>query len=258
MIKLESIHIEEFRGIRKLDLDFGKANYAISDPNGSGKSGVIDAIEFVLTGEIKRLTGSGTGGLTISRHGPHVDKANSPDSAFVQLCLFVPKLGKSVKITRKAKSPKTSTIEPADKDVIAALAEVADHPAITLSRRDIIRFILVEPGKRSEEIQSLLKLAELGQTRGAFNTALTRLRNTHRTKVAQVQSAQDALSLHLQVRPIIKDRVLEAVNLRRKTLDLFAITTLKSDTELDSGITDSTSTSDFTKQSALRHLKARS
>ena len=32
-------------------------------------------------------------------------------------------------------------------------------------------FILVEPTKRSEEIQTILKLDELGQTRSALNTA---------------------------------------------------------------------------------------
>ena len=43
MIKLETAHIEEVRGIRKLDIDFAKGTFAISGPNGSGKSGVIDA-----------------------------------------------------------------------------------------------------------------------------------------------------------------------------------------------------------------------
>jgi hypothetical protein len=42
VIKLESAHFEEVRGIRKLDIDFRKATFAISGPNGSGKSGVID------------------------------------------------------------------------------------------------------------------------------------------------------------------------------------------------------------------------
>jgi DNA repair exonuclease SbcCD ATPase subunit len=50
VIKLESAHIEEMRGIRKLDIDFQKGTFAIYGPNGSGKSGVIDAIEFGLTG----------------------------------------------------------------------------------------------------------------------------------------------------------------------------------------------------------------
>ena len=61
MIKLESAHIEEVRGIRKLDIGFEKGTFAISGPNGSGKSGVIDAIEFGITGQISRLTGRGTG-----------------------------------------------------------------------------------------------------------------------------------------------------------------------------------------------------
>src|SRR6267378_6318233 len=101
MIKLESVHIEEVRGIRKLDLDFRKDKFAISGPNGSGKSGVIDAIEFGLTGQIGRLTGRGTKGLSLSEHGPHVDKTKFPDAAFVELRLFLTELGKSVTITRK-------------------------------------------------------------------------------------------------------------------------------------------------------------
>jgi AAA domain len=66
MIKLESAHIEEVRGIRKLDIDFSKETFAISGPNGSGKSGVIDAIEFGLTGEMGRLAGRGTKGLSVT------------------------------------------------------------------------------------------------------------------------------------------------------------------------------------------------
>jgi hypothetical protein len=37
MIKLETSHIEEVRGIRNLDIDFQKATFVISGPNGSGK-----------------------------------------------------------------------------------------------------------------------------------------------------------------------------------------------------------------------------
>src|SRR6266542_2489106 len=98
MIRLETAHIEEMRGIRKLDLDFGKENYAISGPNGSGKSGVVDAIEFGLTGDISRLTGRGTKGLSVTEHGPHVDKTKFPDAASVELRIFIPAIGKSATI----------------------------------------------------------------------------------------------------------------------------------------------------------------
>ena len=158
MIKLESAHIEEVRGIRKLDIDFHREKFAISGPNGSGKSGVIDAIEFGLTGKIGRLTGRGTKGLSVSEHGPHVDKTKFPDAAFVTLKVFLPTLGKTATITRKVNAPSKPKIEPADADIIAVLEEVANHPEITLSRREILRFILIEPTKRSEEIQTILKL----------------------------------------------------------------------------------------------------
>src|ERR1700675_636442 len=187
MIKLESAHIEEVRGIRKLDLDFRREKFAISGPNGSGKSGVIDAIEFGLTGQIGRLTGRGTKGLSVAEHGPHVDKTKFSGAAFVELRVFLPALGKSAVITRTVSAPTKPKIVPADEDVKAALAEIADHPEITLSRREILRFILVEPTKRSEEIQTILKLDEIGQTRSAMNTAQNKLQSMHRAATAQMQ-----------------------------------------------------------------------
>jgi len=256
VIELESAHIEEVRGIRKLDIDFGKETFAISGPNGSGKSGVIDAIEFGLTGQIGRLTGRGTKGLSVAEHGPHVDKTKFPDAAFVELRVFLPEIGKSATITRKVSSPKKPKIVPADDDVKAALAEVADHPEIMLSRREILRFILVEPTKRSEEIQTILKLDEIGQTRSALNTAQNKLQTAQRTAAALVQSSRDALQLHLQIPTLRAEELLEAVNTRRKVLGLTEIAELTADTKLDTGLSAATKMPDFNKQSALRDLKA--
>jgi hypothetical protein len=256
MMKLDAIHIEEMRGIRKLDIDFQQGTFAISGPNGSGKSGVIDAIEFGLTGQIGRLTGKGTKGLSVQEHGPHVDKTKFPDAAFVELKLTLPALKKSVTIKRKVSDPKKPTITPADADVKAALAEVSDHPEIALSRREILRFILVEPAKRSEEIQSLLKLDEIGETRSALNTAQNRLQATERTAVAQVTSTREALQRHLQIATIRPEDLLEAVNTRRTLLGLPSITDLTADTKLDEGLTATATGSDFNKESALRDIKA--
>ena len=256
MIKLESAHIEELRGIRKLDIDFHKGTFAISGPNGSGKSGVIDAIEFGLTGQIGRLTGRGTKGLSVSEHGPHVDKTKFPDAAFVELKVFLPGINKSATITRKVSLPKKPKIVPDDNDVKAALAEIADHPEITLSRREILRFILVEPTKRSEEIQTILKLDEIGQTRGALNTAHNKLQAAQRTAAAQVQSSRDALQLHLQIPTLRAEDLLEAVNKRRNLLGLLEIGELTADTKPDAGLSSAGDIPYFNKQSALRDLNA--
>jgi DNA repair exonuclease SbcCD ATPase subunit len=256
MIKLDSIHIEEMRGIRKLDIDFQRGTFAISGPNGSGKSGVIDAIEFGLTGQIGRLTGRGTKGLSVQEHGPHVDKTKFPDAAFVELKLYLPGLKKSVTILRRVSDPKKPKITPADADVKAALEEVADHPEITLSRREILRFILVEPSKRSEEIQTLLKLDDIGQTRSTLKSAQNKLQQALSTALAQVDSDRQALQRHLQIATLRTEDLLGTVNIRRKLLGLSTITDLLPDTKLDEGLTATVAASDFNKETALRDIKA--
>lgn len=254
MIKLLSVHIEEVRGIRKLDLDLRGDTFAISGPNGSGKSGVIDAIEFALTGEIGRLTGRGTRGLSIAEHGPHVDKAKFPDAAFVRLQVLLPDSQKTATITRKISAPNKPAIAPQDDDVKAAFAEVAEHPELALSRREILRFILVEPTKRSEEIQAILKLDDIGQTRGALNTAHNKLQSAHRGAAAKAQSDREALQRHLQIAALRSEDVLRAVNARRSTLGLPEIPELTADTLLDAGLT--TTPAATNRCSALRDLKA--
>ena len=256
MIKLEFAHIEEVRGIRKLDIDFQKRTFAISGPNGSGKSGVIDAIEFGLTGQISRLTGRGTKGLSVSEHGPHVDKTKFPDAAFVELRVFLPGIGKSATITRKVSSPKKPKIVPNDDDVKVALAEVADHPEIALSRREILRFILVEPTKRSDEIQTVLKLDEIGQIRSALNTCQNKLETALQTAAAQVLSSRDALQLHFQISTLRAADLVEAANKRRKLIGLTEIAELTADTKLDAGLSSAAKVTEFNKQSALRDLNA--
>ena len=97
MIRIEAIHIEEFRGIRSLNLSLTGENFGICGPNGTGKSGVVDAIEFCLTGNITRLSGQGQGDLGVKRHGPHVDHRNDPDKAKVSIKAVIPSLDKQAR-----------------------------------------------------------------------------------------------------------------------------------------------------------------
>jgi DNA repair exonuclease SbcCD ATPase subunit len=54
-VKLTYLEIEGFRGVKgKLQLDFAPGFAIISGRNGSGKSTVCDAIEYALTGSIRR------------------------------------------------------------------------------------------------------------------------------------------------------------------------------------------------------------
>jgi hypothetical protein len=196
------------------------------------------------------------GSWDVAEHGPHVDRTKFPDAAFVVLKVSLPALKKTATITRKVSAPKKPKVEPNDADVLAALAEIADHPEITLSRREILRFILIEPTKRSDEIQTILKLEEIGQTRNALNTAQNRLGTTARHALTQANTNRDLLLRHLQLSALRAEDILAAVNQRRALLGLTPIEKLTADSKLDAGLSASSKPVDFNKMSALLDVAA--
>lgn len=256
MIQIESVEIRELRGIRALDIEPNRKNFLVSGPNGSGKSGVVDAIQFALTGEMSRLSGKGTGGLSVNRHGPHVDRRDDPAAAEVSLSFYIPETGESAVLTRNVKNAKKFSLEPEEPEIRAAIEEVAAHPELTLSRREIIKYIIVEPGQRSKQIQALLKLEAIGHTRGVLKTASNKLSIAARQAQDAVTNADDALRRHLDVTSLGKAEVLAAVNPRRRALGLPEIRELAADIELSAGILEGVREVGFNKASAVRDVDA--
>ena len=255
MIQIESVTIREMRGIRELTIQPNGKNFLVSGPNGSGKSGVVDAIQFALTGEMSRLSGKGTGGLSVSRHGPHVDRRDAAGSSQVSLRLTVPETGRSAVLTRIVKSVKTFRLEPNDPDIRAVIHELARHPELILSRREIIKYIIVESGQRSKEIQALLKLEELGNTRGVLKTVSNRLSIAYRKVQGAVEGADDALRRHLDLTSLSGEAILTAVNPHRHVLGLVELDEFTEDTNLSAGVLEGGRQQAFNKISALRDLE---
>lgn len=173
MIQIDEIEIVEFRGIRHLKRSLGRRSLGVAGPNGTGKSGIVDAIEFALTGNITRLGGAGTAELSVKAHAPHVDSSKNPENALVRLKAYAPALKKSFTIERSVKNSTTATLKPNDADTKAILAQLETHPEFALSRREIIKYILLPAGKRSQYVQELLRLDQLEKLR----TSLQRVAN---------------------------------------------------------------------------------
>jgi len=237
MIRIESIRIHNFRGIRELKIDLAGQNFAACGPNGTGKSGIVDAIEFALTGNISRLLGTGTGGLSVKSHGPHVDHRNNPAVAFVALDVTIPALlDKKATIIRSVKAAGTPKITPMDADVVDAFNSVALHPEFALSRREIIRYVLSEPGKRATEVQTLLRLDEIEKLR----TVLQRIANACSRTLPDLERAEsDArkkLLAALDEAQFSTKAVLDAVNSRRESLGLPRLEDLETTTSVKDGM----------------------
>lgn len=238
MVLVESLTMVEFRGIRNLTLELKKKNFAVCGPNGTGKSGVVDAIEFVLTGNIARLSGEGKGEVSIEEHAPHVDSRSNPQKALVRASIVIPSVGgKTFTIERSAKTPKMFTLSPASEEAAKVIQFLSAHPEIVLSRRELIRYVLATPGKRDEEVRALLHLDSVNDVRMAFARILKTCTRSVTAVDADLKRSRVSLLTAMDITALTLGNILAATNERRATLALPAIAELTAKTSLKDGVT---------------------
>jgi ABC-type lipoprotein export system ATPase subunit len=235
MICIDEIHIEEFRGIRSLDLTLAGENFGICGPNGTGKSGVVDAIEFCLTGNITRLSGQGQGDLSVKGHGPHVDQRNDPEKAKVSIKATIPALNKQVTITRMVKTPRKIVIEPTDEAVEQIVEELESHPEFALSRREIAKYIVTPPARRSTDVQTLLRLGHIDDLRKSLSGYANRCKREFEEAERARARAESELKTALGVSTLDREDVLNRANAQRKVLGLAELTELTPQSSFNEG-----------------------
>ena len=156
------------------------------------------------------------------------------------LDVIIPALrNKKAQIRRTVKAAKKPQIRPADKDISAAFDIVSLHPEFALSRRELIRYVLSEPGQRSKEVQTLLRLDDIEKLRGV----LQKIANACTRELPGYERAEsDAITQFLAVldtAQLTKQSVLRAVNLRRELLGLALLSDLEANTSVKDGLTTS-------------------
>ncbi len=256
MIQLLTIRIDEFRGIRELDLAPDGESFVVLGPNGSGKSGVVDAIDFALTGNVARLSGEGTGGVSLAKHGPHVHRRDDPAAAKVTLTIRHAVSGQTATLSRCVKTPASLALDPETPELVEAVEWAALHPELTLSRREVIKYVNAEPGKRAQEVQALLKLERIDETRRLLRSALSKISAELKASGTSVGNAEDAVRRHLDLTELLSEQMRGAVNAHRGTLGLDLLEAVSPDTKLAEGVQGAPARGGYDKASALRDVDA--
>ena len=215
-MRLIELEIYNVRGIPHLPLKPDGKNFVIWGPNGSGKSAVVDAIDFLLTGRISRLLGKGTGGITLSEHGPHID--HKPEEARVRAILALPGVATPIEIERCMGKPGTLKCDKTIKERLQPILDLARRGQHVLTRREILRFITAEPSTRAQEIQALLNISELEDIRRALVRTRGSLRTECESAEKAVNTAKSAANATLQEETYLEEIVLQFVNEKRKIL----------------------------------------
>ena len=184
-----------------------------------------------------------------------MDSRNKPENAYVSLTVEIPSLKKVATILRTIKNAKNPKLTPNDPDVRAVLAKVALHPEFALSRRELIRYVLAEPGKRAKEVQELLRLDEVEALRALFQ----KIANASDRDVKLLNSARNeartALQRALNLTHLSAATIVTAANEKRTVLSLPALSMLEANTSIKDGIVSAAATVQPSKVAKV-HAKA--
>lgn len=196
----------------------------------------MDAIEFVLSGDISRLSGSGRGGVSVKTHAPHVDYRDNPEVAMVSLQGTIVSTGEAFEISRNVANISAPTITPASPTVIQTIEQLSVRKNISLSRRELIQYVISTPTSRAAQVNALLQLEQLSNLRKTFQKIANAEESLRKTLDGQRKAAADNLINALNIPNFSADAVLKAANERRKVLHLPEIEKLEANTSLIDGL----------------------
>ncbi|MDV4343296.1 AAA family ATPase [Methanoculleus sp. YWC-01] len=187
-MKLIALTIDNIRGIPHIEIKPNEENFIIFGPNGTGKSGIIDALDFLLTGNISRFKGEGSGEINLAKHGTHIE--HEPSEAIVKATF---KLGDDSRKVSLARTMSKSSIVEGNKPAVQPLIELASKGQHVLTRKELLNFITSQPKTRAETIQTLLNINEIEKVRTTLQSVKNELKR--RYEAAQHTHAKESAEI---------------------------------------------------------------
>ncbi|MFC1708451.1 hypothetical protein ACFL2J_00125 [Candidatus Omnitrophota bacterium] len=210
-MKILELDIKNIRGIKTFHHVLDGENMVIFGPNGTGKSAIVDAVDFLLSGNISRLSGKGSGCLFLKEHGCHVDSRDKLKDTTVSAKVKID--DKEIHLERSINNPSSLKVTPkAEKDLVESYLSVAELGQNVLSRREIVKYITAEGSERAKDIQNLLNLIEIEKLREVFVAIANTAKNDFKYKDGDLEVAKKGVANLLSIPEVSEDSCLKKVN----------------------------------------------
>lgn len=213
-MQIGKLTISNIRGIRSMSLDLANDSAVVWGQNGTGKSTIVDAIDFLLSGGMGRLRGRQD--LSLQLHGKHVDAQSH--EAFVEASITLPGVPEPIRLRRCLATPQTLEVADEHRPALEAILTVAQRRQHMLTRAEILRFIDATPRDRADAVESILNLQNIGRVRAALRRAYGDAEREHDQRTTVLEPSLGALGQHFGVISFTQEVVIEKVNEMRAVL----------------------------------------
>ena len=202
MVKIKTISIKAIRGIPDLTLDFDGQDVLIKGDNGTGKSSILDAIEFFFSGKISIFEGAGTGSLSTKRNLCH-HRFELSDS--------------EVTVTFRPGNISLNRKYDVFSEIPSELSEYfmgAQKSKFILHRSEMLKYIVSRPADRFKAISSILGTEDLDdielQLRQLYNDLQGRVREKKGRIRKNFQDISEVLEAEVsnlsEILPVLNDK----------------------------------------------------
>ena len=212
-VKIKTINIHAFRGISDLELQLDGKNLLLWGENGTGKSSIVEAIEFFFTGKISHL--EGTQVLSLQRHAPHVNF--EPDDLNVEL-IFNPG---DVSLNR------TFISSPSPIEQLKDYFQITQSGTFIMRRSQILTFIMSKPADRFKAIGSIIGVDPLDKIELEMMRVHDNLKGEVKSKEEKIDGLISDLSTIIEKDITKVEEVLPALNEVLQESDLPIIKSLE-------------------------------
>ncbi len=207
-MKIKSINITAFRGIpEELNLDLQEKSLLLLGENGTGKSSIIDAIEFFFTGKISHLKTRGD--LALDDYGPNT---NNPEKSSVSL-----EINPETHIITR-----TFNSTPDFPDIFKEDIDLAKNGKFILRRSQILNLINTTPSERYKFISDIIGSEKLEKIDTAMFQANKYLKekikdieekiDKNNSEINEILNIQNSDEILFHINQLLTEQSLESLN----------------------------------------------
>jgi len=203
--RIKSIQINALRGIPHLELDLGK-NTIIKGDNGTGKSSIVQAFEYLFTGSVSSL--EGTQGISVKRNLNHIDHELTDIYVTAQFS------SGNIEISRR------HNVEPKIPAKFNRYYEGARNGKFILTRADMLKFVLAKPADRFKAISSVIGTEKIDDIEVDFKRFYDKLLSDYNSQNRNIERLFSEVTKSLGTKIRTKDEILQKLNAKRSKASL--------------------------------------